>query len=232
MSWGRAFLALGAITGLFLAASCANPTSPPPGNTAPQVSFNDYEASGAGTTEVNGYYRENGASEGKPKYSQVSGAYFLFYFTSTDIGVRWAIHTSVLDNTNPITVVPYHAADTTDAPAGTWSRTVLGGNPAPAVARVAITGSLSVASVLTGVYNYSDAESDADASTYQWKRYATSTDTGAGTNCSGDGATTQGYTVDVSDNGQFLRLQVTPTDDRGATGAPVLSGAVEIDGSG
>jgi hypothetical protein len=100
------------------------------------------------------------------------------------------------------------------------------------VARVAITGNLSEGSVLTGVYNYSDVESDADASTYQWKRYATSTDTGAGTNCSGAGATTLSYTVDVSDNGQFLRLQVVPTDDRGAIGGAVLSGAVEIDGSG
>ena len=223
--WG-----LTAIAGVLLASSCSNPAAPPPGNTAPQVSFYDLQATNAGTTEVNGYYRENGANESRPKYDLVTGGWYLYYFTSNDPDNRWVIHSNILAAGSASLGAVYYYATTTPqtAPTGVWNRTTNGLNPSPTLARMAITGTLSAGNLLTGTYNYSDAESDADDSVYQWKQYATATDTGAGTNCTGTGAATLSYTVDGSDSGLFLRLQVTPRDDRGATGTSVLSGAVPI----
>lgn len=213
---------------LFIAvlASCANP--PDMVNDPPVASFNDLQASGAATTAVDGFYRENGANEGRPKYDKVGGSYFLFYLLASDSGpgtpywsIQDAVDTTVLD-------ALYYNGDSTalTAPEGLWSL-VLGENPAPTVQRVAITGTLAVGMTLTGHYEYTDPDGDAEqGTTLQWYRFTAVTDTSGGTACEGVGADTSTYTVHSSDGDRFLRLQVTPVDALGLAGTPVLSGAV------
>ena len=182
-------------------------------------------SSGAGTSAVNGYYRENGANEGRPKYDQVGGSYYMYYLMPTDFaGQFWSIQEK-LDNT--ILDAQYYSGSLTmTAPEGTWSL-VMGAAPAPTVQRFAITGSTAVGATLSAQYDYSDPDGDAQAgTTFQWYRFDLVTATTGGTSI--PGATSSTYTTQAADSGKFLRLQVTPGDARGQTGTPVLSGAVRI----
>jgi hypothetical protein len=186
----------------------------------------DYTASGAGTSTVDGNYRENGSNEDRPKYEHLLGAgYLIYYLFATDAGeagtwvIRDQIGTTIGDSM-------YYNGDSTaaTAPESTWDN-VLGSFPGPSVQRVAITGTLSVGETLTGHYQFDDPDGDAEgASTYQWYRFANATDTTGGTAL----GTALTYQVVAADSTNFLRLEVTPVDDRGLAGTPVLSGAVAI----
>jgi hypothetical protein len=217
-----------ALTLLAAAWACSNPQAPTP-STPPVASFNDLQVSSAGTTGVNGYYRENGANESRPKYDRVGGGWYLYFLATSDFGSRWVIHGSILPVNSSLGEATYYSSSVTDtAPTGIWDPTLIGiGNPS--VQRYAITGSLSEDGVLTGTYSYSDAENDPEGtSLYQWYRFDTSTATSGGTACAGAGAATLSYTVVALDVGKYLRLQVTPVDAGGDAGNPVLSGAVKI----
>jgi hypothetical protein len=212
-------------------ASCANP--PDMVNDPPVASFNDLQVSGAGTPAVDGYYRENGANELRPKYDKVGGGYFLYYLTPADLaGEYWSIQTAVVGTILQASSMYYISlASAKTTPEGTWSLGISGADPAPVTQRVAITGTLTEGQELTGHYLYSDPDGDAEdvaATTLQWYSFdsATETDTAAGTAI--PGATAPTYILVAADIGKFLRLQVTPVDVLGLAGSPLLSGAVQI----
>jgi LruC domain-containing protein len=202
--------------------------APQTANTPPTASFNDLQVSSAVTPGVNGYYRENGANEDRPKYDRVGSGYYLYILATRDFGFRWVLHGSILPSGSSLGDATYYSSSVTDtAPTGTW--TPILGTDTPSVQRYAITGSLSVGGVLTGTYSYSDAENDPQGTSLcQWYRFDTSTATSGGTACAGAGAATLSYTVVATDSGKYLRLQVTPVDAGGDAGSPVLSGAVKI----
>ena len=81
-------------------------------------------------------------------------------------------------------------------------------NAYPVVDNVSITGTVRVAETLTGVYDYTDADSDPDCSTLQWY-YSADQD---GTYTAISGATSENYTP--PDNGvyegKYLKFCVTP----------------------
>lgn len=96
-------------------------------------------------------------------------------------------------------------------------------NAAPTASGVAISGTARVGMVLTGSYTYSDAESNAEAtSTFRWVRNSVNTGVGGGT----DVATTQNYTPVSGDAGKYMYFCVTPVANAGtATGTEVCSNA-------
>ena len=213
---------------LLVLAACCNHAGPGPDdstNTPPTAAFVDYTVSGAGTSAVDGDYQQNGINEGRPRYDRVGGGGYLYYITASDASETpfWVLHDVLGDQ---ISIVQYYNGDGTalNAPESMWS--VGNGNPdAPSVQRVAITGTLSVGQTLTGHYQFDDPDGDAEgASTYQWYRFANATDTTGGTAL----GTALTYQVVAADSTNFLRLEVTPVDDRGLAGTPVLSGAVAI----
>jgi len=92
-------------------------------------------------------------------------------------------------------------------------------NTAPVASNVGITlnGNAVVGNLLTGTYDYSDVDSDAEgASTYRWLRDDTAI----------NGATAKSYTLVAADSGQNIRFEVTPIAATGAlSGSPALSSA-------
>jgi hypothetical protein len=96
-------------------------------------------------------------------------------------------------------------------------------NAAPTATGVAISGTARVGTALTGSYTYSDAESDAEATTtFRWVRNSVNTGIGGGS----DVATTQNYTPVSGDAGKYMYFCVTPVASAGtATGAEVCSNA-------
>ncbi len=94
-----------------------------------------------------------------------------------------------------------------------------------------IIGSTAIGGTLTASYSFSDPDGDAEAATtFQWFRFANSTDLTGGEAIAG--ATASSYaTVDLagnSDSGKWLRVSVTPADSAGMAGAPVPSGPVRV----
>jgi hypothetical protein len=75
---------------------------------------------------------------------------------------------------------------------------------------------------LTAQYHYSDPDSDAEGiSEYQW--YSFNDDTSA-TGGTATGVTSLDYPTTGADANKYLRFQVTPVDNKGNHGDPVLSG--------
>jgi len=100
---------------------------------------------------------------------------------------------------------------------------LLGGlavNQAPIASNVAITGFPQVGNTLSGSYDYSDADGDAESgSSFVWITY----DDASGTNPT-QVATTQSYTAQAADQGRFIRFGVTPAAADGVSpGAQVFS---------
>lgn len=81
---------------------------------------------------------------------------------------------------------------------------------APVASAVAITGTLKVGQALTGTYNYSDADGDAQSgSSFKWYR----ADNAAGLNKTAIAlATAQSYVAAVADENKYLSFEVTPSD--------------------
>lgn len=97
-------------------------------------------------------------------------------------------------------------------------------NNLPIASNVIISGSLTFEQTLTGSYDYSDDDGDAEGATiFQWYR----SDDGAGTNRSAiSGATNLTYTIAQTDVGKYISFEVTPNDGKTA------GTAVESDFSG
>jgi hypothetical protein len=191
-------------------------------NQPPSASFNDLQVSGADSQEVNGFYREIGFNQERPKYVKESGGCFLYYLSPF-----WVI-TTVEDD--QVSNALYYNGDATavTAPESEWSM-VNGQEPLPTVQRVAITGALAVGQTLTGHYLFTDTDGteNESGSTLQWYRFKTVTETDTANGTAIVGATGSTYQLqEVADAAMFLRLQVIPKDDLGAEGTPALSGAV------
>ncbi|MGA1978394.1 MAG: T9SS type A sorting domain-containing protein [Bacteroidales bacterium] len=81
-------------------------------------------------------------------------------------------------------------------------------NSAPYADNVAISGTASVGDILTGTYNYHDADTDAEGSSqYQWYRGSTAI----------SGATSLTYSLTSNDVDNYITFKVTPVS---ATGYP------------
>lgn len=88
-------------------------------------------------------------------------------------------------------------------------------NAAPTASNVDFTGNLTVGSLLTGTYDYADAENDLEGtSTYRWFR----ADDNAGLNEDPiSGATSTTYSLGGGDLGKFIRYGVVPIAATGTT---------------
>ncbi|MEQ9376454.1 MAG: MBG domain-containing protein [Imperialibacter sp.] len=97
--------------------------------------------------------------------------------------------------------------------------TVAAGNTAPTASLVAISGAAEVGGTLTGTYNYTDTNSDAESgSTYKWYR-------GVADVCVAPdaiaGATQTTYILQPEDEGKYITFEVTPSDGTDAGSAMV-----------
>jgi hypothetical protein len=91
-------------------------------------------------------------------------------------------------------------------------------NAAPVASNVTISGTPNIGQELTGDYDYTDAESDAEgASTFRWLRDGSAI----------AGATSETYTLVEADAGHVIRFEVTPVAATGTSpGAAVASDGV------
>ena len=99
-------------------------------------------------------------------------------------------------------------------------------NQVPVASNVAITGTASVGSTLTGSYTYYDAEGEADISTYQWYR-STGATWAAATPTAITGSTGTTYILASADVGYYIYFEVTPKDASG-TGVAVQSSGLNL----
>ena len=92
-------------------------------------------------------------------------------------------------------------------------------NNAPVASNASVSGQLVIDSVLTSNYDFSDLDGDSESgSTFKW--FTVYDTTGSATEISG--ATASTYTLTSSENGKFIRFQVTPKDGS-KKGLPVNS---------
>ena len=92
-----------------------------------------------------------------------------------------------------------------------FTLTVVASNTAPIVNGLEITGTTTIDDQLTASYNFIDAESDADNSSFKWYRSDDNVGTGK-TEINGTTSTT--YTLVAADAGKFISFEVTPNDGK------------------
>jgi hypothetical protein len=214
---------------LSLLTGCANPKAPDNNNSPPTASFWDFEVTGAGTAEVNGGYNLDGTWPTVPpqrQYTKTDGNYHLFTFWDYDLLLRyWGINATLQDGVVPSTLAYYNTSTSNQSapPSSSWTAGT-GGAGAPTVSRWSITGdTATTGNLLTAHYHFSDPDGDGEGtSLYQWYRFEfeSETDTLSGTAV----GTSITYTTVAEDATRWLRFQVTPVDDQGNQGDPVLSG--------
>ena len=100
-------------------------------------------------------------------------------------------------------------------------------NVAPTISAISNSGNLNTGSVVTGIYSYNDAESDAEntsasGSTFQWKIANDAAGTGsANATGTGNSGVTNGinknYTLSASEVGKFVSYCVKPIANTGTT---------------
>ncbi|WP_421976653.1 MBG domain-containing protein [Roseivirga seohaensis] len=100
------------------------------------------------------------------------------------------------------------------APQTSESYTLEAINAAPTASNVTFSGTLEVNEVLTGAYDYADAENDAQSgTTFQWYR----SDDASGTNKTAiNGATANTYTLTLAEATKYISFEVTPNDGNNA----------------
>lgn len=203
---------------------------PAPINHAPAASFSvgDYEVTGAGTTLVNGIYEETGTLNTHPLYTQTEGgSYKLFFanFSGHDFpppeGDYWCIDTD--ENTVSLLDLEYWKYGTVALPPESGWSAQTGTDPAPEFAPIGdFSGSTALYGTLTAIYTFSDPDGDTEGtSLYRWLRYNPAVGDDPGTLI--DGADGVSYTTTDDDNGMYLKIEVTPVDDKEFSGTAVLS---------
>jgi hypothetical protein len=109
------------------------------------------------------------------------------------------------------------------------STAVLVENRAPSISSVSInnTESIYVGAILNGFYGgYSDLDNNSEGTPlYSWLRCETEV---ASTCPTITEANLNSYTVQTADVGKFIKLQVTPVDNLGSNGTPILSSAKNV----
>jgi len=223
------FVLVVALASILLA--CPTPTDPGTGNNPPTATFppTGYQVSGAGTTAANGNYAESGSFKGFPQYLQSGGSYIMFNYWASD-GVRhWQLNTSTppVPSAPNISTIPYYAPTAATPTESTWTKGS-GDNPPPSTLRMPISGSKNPwGGTLTGHFIFQDPDGDSEgATTFQWYRFITQGATTGGLAI--PGATSISYTTVLADNLQWLRIEVTPVDEHGTAGTPVLSTSIQV----
>tara|TARA_R110000796_G_scaffold252640_2_gene389880 strand:- start:127983 stop:143453 length:15471 start_codon:yes stop_codon:yes gene_type:complete len=92
-----------------------------------------------------------------------------------------------------------------------FTLTVVASNTAPIVNGLEITGTTIIDDQLTASYNFIDAESHADNSSFKWYRSDDNVGTGK---TEINGATSTTYTLVAADAGKFISFEVTPNDGK------------------
>jgi hypothetical protein len=196
-------------------------------NKPPSVSFPDWDylVKKAETTTVNGGYKEQlTLINAYPWYLQEGGANALFNFQAVEeSGVRhWGLHSSAISGPVSFSQVTYYSPSSVTPPETGWA-TAVGDAAATTVLRFPISGSLAVGGMLTAQYVFTDPDGDSEAesgSHYQWYRFDTFTATTGGTAI---GTDSRSYTSVADDQYKWLRVEVTPVDEHGTAGTPVLT---------
>ena len=89
------------------------------------------------------------------------------------------------------------------------------GNAAPTATNVSVTGTAEVNKMLTATYTYADAENNTEGgSTFKW--YVANDAQGTG-EAAIAGATALTYTIQVAEQGKYIRFGVTPNASAGTT---------------
>jgi hypothetical protein len=218
----RAFISIALLAAAL--AACQNPAG---GDNLPSASFppTGYEVSGAGSSEVDGYYTASGTFVANLMYRQTGGSYLLFNFwAGADPDRRWLIDNVLPSSTPTLGSLPYYGPPTPSSPEGDYTEGT-GLFPGPTVLRMPISGSTAVGSELTAHYIFSDPNGDADLSTFQWQ---SSSDGITGWTDIGGEISTSYKTKDPDDGSKWFRIRVTPVDDNGDSGTPVLSDPLQI----
>ncbi len=107
-----------------------------------------------------------------------------------------------------------------------------GGNNPPTVSNLNISGTLEVGSILTGSYDFSDADGDSESgSVYTWYR---SEDSGGTNKTAIGGADATTYTLVSDDEGKYMSFSVIPSDgiDAGTSDESSLQGPVQSESAG
>ncbi|MCP9290805.1 BspA family leucine-rich repeat surface protein [Gracilimonas sediminicola] len=170
------------------------------------------------------------------------GSTYQWYRADDEFGSGWTAITGATDTLYTLVVAddgkyisfevtPSNGTDTgmpaesmLEGPVGSSSGG--GGNTPPVASNVSFSGTLEVGSILTGSYDYSDADSDPESgSVYTWNR----SDDGAGSGKTpiptADAAT---YTLTSADEGKYISFSVIPSDgtDAGTQEESALQGPV------
>ena len=102
-----------------------------------------------------------------------------------------------------------------------WDPSPPPGDVAPTASNVLISGTAEVGQVLTGSYDYADAENDPQgASTFRWLHTDGEVDTPI------DGATALTYTLVAADEGALIKFEVTPVAQSGISPGLAASAVV------
>ncbi|MCP5502289.1 MAG: hypothetical protein H7A25_20505 [Leptospiraceae bacterium] len=129
--------------------------------------------------------------------------------------------TTANDFTNPLT----YTVTAVDGSTQNYTvTTTVAANQAPVASSVTFSGSITLASSLTGTFSYSDPDGHtAGTHTYQWYRCTDNT-SAPPTNCSAiSGATGITYTLTIADDLKYIRFAVTPVDQYALAGTMVYS---------
>lgn len=96
-----------------------------------------------------------------------------------------------------------------------WTAYSVPSNIAPTASSVSLSGTTTVGQTLTGSYTYADSDSDLEGtSTFQWYR----ADNASGLNSAAiSGATATTYTLQVADDGKYIRFGVIPVAQTGTS---------------
>lgn len=98
-------------------------------------------------------------------------------------------------------------------------------NNAPYVQDILILGSPTIGNLIKGTYQFRDKDGDLEVNTtYRWLW----SDTLTGNYTPIDGATTDSLTIGENFAGKYVKFEVTPVDEQGAKGEPVLSEAINV----
>ena len=167
----------------------------------------DLERGASGSGSIYQWYR-NGIA--------ISGATEEFYVLGDD---------DLRNDDLTLRVTPIAASGTIEGLPSTSILFVTVVNELPVVSNVTVSGATATSHagdgfVLTGSYDFSDLESNPDASVFRWLR---------ADNSPIAGQTAKDYTVQAAELGEVVRLEVTPTSLVGSSpGIPVVSAGITL----
>tara|TARA_R110000868_G_scaffold50764_1_gene161726 strand:- start:13612 stop:14733 length:1122 start_codon:yes stop_codon:yes gene_type:complete len=200
-----------------------NGASGPPPDRAPQalnVAFTGTLQSGNVLTGTYNYYDANGDAEGSTSFKWYRAD------NAGEVGIAIGGATSETYTSTASDLGKYISFEVTPI---ALTGTILIGNPAfspyqqiestPIASNVAYTGILTDEQVQTGTFTYSGSRPEG-TSTFRWLR--ASDDAGTSATAIG-GATSEIYTLQSADAGNFVAFEVTPVSDTGLVGAVVVS---------